>query len=58
MPESNMPIGRLSIMVNGMYNTRIMDSYKGKKVLVFGLGLNEGGVGSAKFFAKNGAEIG
>ncbi len=28
-----------------------------QKVLVFGLGLNQGGVGVAKFFAKNGAEV-
>lgn len=27
------------------------------KVLIFGLGLNEGGVGSAKFFAKLGAQV-
>ncbi len=32
-------------------------NYSNKKVLVLGLGLNEGGVGSAKFFAKNGAEV-
>lgn len=31
--------------------------YKGKKVLVWGLGLNGGGVGSAKFFAKLGAKV-
>ncbi len=29
-----------------------MESYKGKKVLILGLGLNQGGVGAAKFFAK------
>ncbi|MEK7617156.1 MAG: UDP-N-acetylmuramoyl-L-alanine--D-glutamate ligase [Patescibacteria group bacterium] len=34
-----------------------MNSFKGKKVLVFGLGLNQGGVGSAKFFASNGARV-
>lgn len=27
------------------------------KVLIFGLGLNNGGLGSAKFFAKSGAEV-
>lgn len=32
-------------------------NYSGKRVLILGLGLNEGGVGSAKFFAKNGAEV-
>lgn len=26
---------------------RLMNKFKGKKVLVFGLGLNQGGVGSA-----------
>lgn len=31
--------------------------FEGKKVLILGLGLNEGGVGSARFFAKNGAEV-
>ncbi len=34
-----------------------MPSFKDKKILVFGLGLNQGGVGSAKFFAQNGAEV-
>lgn len=31
--------------------------YKNKKVLILGLGLNEGGVGSAKFFALKGAQV-
>lgn len=31
--------------------------FLGKKVLVFGLGLNQGGVGTAKFFAKAGAKV-
>ena len=31
--------------------------YKNKKVLIFGLGLNQGGVGSAKFFASHGARV-
>lgn len=31
--------------------------YRNKKVLILGLGLNEGGVGSAKFFAENGADV-
>lgn len=31
--------------------------FQGKKVLVLGLGLNEGGVGSAKFFAGQGADV-
>src|SRR3989344_4837156 len=57
IPESKIPIGRLSIYVLTMYNTRVMDQFKGQKVLVFGLGLNQGGVGSAKFFAKNGALV-
>lgn len=33
------------------------DNFKGKKVLVLGLGINQGGLGSARFFAKAGAEI-
>jgi len=33
------------------------NQYREKKVLIFGLGLNEGGVGSAKFFASKGAEV-
>lgn len=31
--------------------------YKDKKVLILGLGLNDGGVGSARFFAKHGAKV-
>lgn len=31
--------------------------YRGKRVLIFGLGLNQGGVGAAKFFAKLGAKV-
>ncbi len=31
--------------------------YKGKNILVFGLGLNQGGVGAARFFAKIGANV-
>jgi len=34
-----------------------MNNFKGKKVLVFGLGLNQGGVGSAQFFASKGAIV-
>ena len=34
-----------------------MISYKNRKVLILGLGLNEGGVGSAKFFAEYGADV-
>ncbi|MCL4366018.1 UDP-N-acetylmuramoyl-L-alanine--D-glutamate ligase [Patescibacteria group bacterium] len=34
-----------------------MISFKGQKVLIFGLGLNQGGVGSARFFAKEGASV-
>lgn len=34
-----------------------MQSYKNKKVLVFGLGLNQGGIGSTKFFATQGAKV-
>lgn len=31
--------------------------YKDKKVLILGLGINQGGLGSAKFFAKAGAQV-
>lgn len=34
-----------------------MQTYKNRKVLIFGLGLNQGGVGSAKFFAKQGTKV-
>src|SRR3989344_3887245 len=34
-----------------------MKNYKDKKVLILGLGLNDGGVGAAKFFAKAGARV-
>lgn len=34
-----------------------MDQFKDRKVLIFGLGLNQGGVGSAKFFASHGAQV-
>lgn len=34
-----------------------MNSFKDKKILVFGLGLNQGGVGSAKFFAAQKAKV-
>lgn len=33
------------------------NGYQNKKVLILGLGLNEGGVGSARFFAKHGADV-
>src|ERR1700742_2749367 len=33
------------------------EQFKGKKVLILGLGLNEGGVGSAAFFARAGAQV-
>ncbi|MBI2593443.1 UDP-N-acetylmuramoyl-L-alanine--D-glutamate ligase [Candidatus Daviesbacteria bacterium] len=35
----------------------MIKDFKNKKILILGLGLNEGGVGSAKFFAKKGADI-
>lgn len=35
----------------------INDSYKNKKVLIFGLGINQGGLGAAKFFVQNGAQV-
>jgi len=31
--------------------------YTNKKILILGLGLNEGGVGSARFFAEKGADV-
>ncbi|MBI2018640.1 UDP-N-acetylmuramoyl-L-alanine--D-glutamate ligase [Candidatus Daviesbacteria bacterium] len=34
-----------------------MNKFKNIKVLIFGLGLNQGGVGSAQFFAKQGAQV-
>ncbi|MBI4038597.1 UDP-N-acetylmuramoyl-L-alanine--D-glutamate ligase [Candidatus Daviesbacteria bacterium] len=34
-----------------------MNNFKDKKVLIFGLGLNQGGVGSANFFASQGAKV-
>lgn len=32
-------------------------NFKNKKILILGLGLNQGGVGAAKFFAKQAAEV-
>lgn len=32
-------------------------NYKSKKILILGLGLNEGGVGAARFFVKRGAKV-
>ncbi len=32
-------------------------NYQGKKVLILGLGINQGGVGAARFFAKAGAQV-
>ncbi len=34
-----------------------MQSYKDKKVLIFGLGLNDGGLGMAEFFLRQGAFV-
>ena len=31
--------------------------YGGKKILILGLGLNQGGVGAAKFFASAGSQV-
>lgn len=33
------------------------DQYQNKKVLIFGLGLNQGGVGAAKFFLRQGSIV-
>lgn len=35
----------------------MQNKFKDKKVLVLGLGLNQGGLGSAKFFARAGAKV-
>lgn len=34
-----------------------LSNFKGKKVLILGLGLNQGGVGAAKFFAQSNADV-
>ena len=34
-----------------------MEDFKGKKVLIFGLGLNDGGLGMAEFFLEQGAVV-
>lgn len=34
-----------------------MEDFKGKKVLIFGLGLNDGGLGMAEFFLEQGAIV-
>ena len=34
-----------------------MNQFKDKRILIFGLGLNQGGVGSARFFASQGAKV-
>lgn len=36
---------------------KAIEKYKGKKVLILGLGLNRGGLGAAMFFASAGAEV-
>lgn len=35
----------------------MVNAFNGKKILILGLGLNRGGVGSAKFFAKQQTEV-
>lgn len=37
--------------------SNLQQDFLGKKVLIFGLGLNQGGVGSANFFARHGATV-
>lgn len=39
------------------YLKKARDLYKGKKILVLGLGLNQGGVGVVRFFAKVGSLV-
>ncbi len=34
-----------------------LSKYNGQHILIFGLGVNQGGVGSAKFFASQGAQV-
>lgn len=38
-------------------NTRRLSASKPRKVLIFGLGLNGGGVGSARFFSRQGVKV-
>lgn len=35
----------------------MINNFKNVRVLIFGLGLNQGGVGAARFFAKKGAQV-
>ncbi len=35
----------------------MVNNFKNKKVLILGLGINQGGLGSARFFAKNRAQV-
>jgi len=40
-----------------MIKLKTIKDIKGKRVTIFGLGLQNGGVGAARFFAKNGANV-
>lgn len=40
-----------------MINQKAEELYKDKRVLVFGLGVNQGGLGAARFFAQAGAQV-
>lgn len=44
-------------MQDAMIKPNMNQTFQGKKVLIFGLGLNDGGVGMAEFFAKEGAVV-
>src|SRR3989344_331519 len=44
-------------MSRKMRAMKTLETFSGKKVLVMGLGLHGGGVGSARFFAKAGAKV-
>lgn len=39
------------------FKQKISDLYKDKKVLILGLGINQGGLGAARFFAEAGANL-
>lgn len=39
------------------YNSHMENLYKNKKVLILGLGINQGGLGATRFFAKAGAKV-
>lgn len=48
---------RLNSYVQNGKIGKVKDLYKNKKVLIFGLGLNDGGLGMTEFFANQGALV-